>query len=709
MTAVEKPETIRSKILIVDDSEMNRAILANMLEDEYDIVEAENGLGAVSIIQAQGSELSLLLLDIVMPGLDGFGVLAEMSRNHWLEDIPVIMISSESGAEQVERAYGLGATDFITRPFDALIVHKRVVNTILLYAKQKRLVELVADQMYKSEQQSNLMIDILSHIVEFRNGESGLHVRHVHTLTALLLDQLNHKDERYHFSQLDISTISTASALHDIGKIAIPEEILNKPGKLTDEEFEIMKTHTTIGADMLENLPIHRDKPLVKVSYEICRWHHERYDGKGYPDGLTGDEIPISAQVVSLADVYDALTSKRVYKGPYGHQKAVEMILNGECGVFNPMLLECLTELSDAIRERLDREDNSILDSRQNLVGLTEEMLQHEDVTVSKRTLQLLEHERIKHDFFAALTDEIQFEFTMNPLQVTLSPFGAKRMGFPEVIKDPLHDAQTLAMSGPETAYALSDLLRSTSPGQPTITYDCLLNVGGEERWHRIVARATWSTDEPPRYMGAIGKATDIHDTRVRLDDLERQAASDSLTGLLNHTSAKKQIEIRLNERPHGKFALVIFDLDLFKSANDTYGHLFGDELLKHLADKLRKSIRGGDIVARVGGDEFLIFMEYKDPLEPIIRRVYHFLCGPFGDFNISLSMGVAQTDLVGTAYSDLFRAADRALYTIKRGQRGKGAKYVFYDESMRKDEAASAISPIDNGEKNEAEGGETP
>ncbi len=273
-------QTRKEKILIVDDSELNRAILADMLGEEYDIVEAENGLEGVAILQKMGPELSLVLLDIVMPQMDGFGVLDTMNQNHWIDDIPVIMISAESGSSHIERAYELGVTDFIARPFDALIVHRRVVNTILLYAKQKKLVGMVADQIYEKERQGNLMIDILSHIVEFRNGESGLHVLHVRSLTELLLRRLSQKTDRYRLTPAEIAIITTASALHDIGKIAIDENILNKPGRLTDEEFAIMKTHTTVGAEMLENLPIHQHDPLVNVAYQICRWHHERYDGR---------------------------------------------------------------------------------------------------------------------------------------------------------------------------------------------------------------------------------------------------------------------------------------------------------------------------------------------------------------------------------------------------------------------------------------------
>lgn len=682
-------EEQRARILIADDSEMNRAILAEMLEDEYDILEAENGKEAIAVIQEQGMNLSLILLDIVMPEMDGFGVLSEMNRNHWIEDIPVIMISSERGAEQIERAYQLGATDFISRPFDALIVHKRVVNTILLYTKQKNLVNLVAQQMYEKEEQSTLMIDILGHIVEFRNGESGMHVRHVHTLTEMFLNALNKKENPYHLSQADISIIATASALHDIGKISIPEDILNKPGKLTDEEFNIMKTHTTIGADMLENLPIHQDKPLVRISYEICRWHHERYDGRGYPDGLVGDNIPISAQIVALADVYDALTSKRVYKEPYSHEKATQMILNGECGAFNPLLLSCLVELSDDIRQNLDRV-STYYASDSAMRNVAEDMLRNKELSVSKRTVQLLEHERVKHEFFAALNDEIQFEFTLTPPILNLTPFGAKKLNFPEFINDPLHDARVLEVIGRDGAYALSDQLRSTSPGTPVVTFDCLLSVGGEQRWHHIVARATWSTDEPPRYIGAIGKAIDIHNSRIHLDALERRASTDPLTGLLNHASAKKRIQARLTDRPNGKYALAIFDLDFFKSANDNHGHQFGDSLLKFVAEQLRISVRGGDIAARVGGDEFLIFLEYKDSPQAAIHRIYSSLCSIYESFHISLSMGIARTDVVGYDYNDLFHAADNALYTVKRGGRGN---YLFYDPSM--DDVLSSISPI--------------
>lgn len=347
-------EKLKQQILIVDDSEINREILKEILKEDYRILEAANGEECLEQLERSGTGISLVLLDIVMPEMDGFEVLAAMNQNHWIEDIPVIMISSEDSDSYIRRAYEMGVSDYISRPFDAKIVYQRVLNMIKLYAKQRRLIHLVTRQIYEKERNNRMMIGILSQIVEFRNGESGLHVIHINLITQLLLEQLVKKTGKYQLSWEDRLLIATASALHDIGKIGIDEKILNKPGKLTKEEFEIMKTHTLIGAQMLDNLDMYRNEKLLKLAHEICRWHHERYDGKGYPDGLVGEEIPILAQVVSLADVYDALVSERVYKKAFSHEKALEMIQNGECGTFNPLLLQCMTEAQDKLKTMME-------------------------------------------------------------------------------------------------------------------------------------------------------------------------------------------------------------------------------------------------------------------------------------------------------------------------------------------------------------------
>ena len=363
----------KQKILIVDDSEMNRALLVDILEEQYDVVEADNGVEAISLLSKQKSDFSLLLLDIMMPEMDGFEVLAYINKYHWNDTFAVIMISADDSPTNIKRAYDLGAFDYISRPFDSTIVQRRISNTMLLYARQQRLEKIIAEQFHEQEKNNKLMISILSHIVEFRNGESGLHILHVNTITKYLLKQLVQLTDQYSLSKADILLISAASALHDIGKISISDAILNKPGRLTAEEFEVIKTHSMVGANMLLDLPIEQQEaPLVNVAIEICRWHHERYDGNGYPDGLKGEEIPIAAQVVALADVYDALTSERCYKKAYSHEEALKMILEGQCGAFNPSLLLCLQEIADTLESELmdtspEQETKNIQDIRNKI------------------------------------------------------------------------------------------------------------------------------------------------------------------------------------------------------------------------------------------------------------------------------------------------------------------------------------------------------
>ena len=347
----EKPQ-----ILIVDDSAMNRAILSEILCGDYRILEAADGEECLKKMQQYMGDIALVLLDLMMPKMNGFEVLDFMNRNHAIEDLPVIMISGEDSEESVRRAYEMGVSDYVARPFDARVVYRRVFNTIKLYAKQRRLVSLLSEQIRARERNTSMLVGVLSQLVEFRNGESGLHVQHIHRLTERVLEKLLERPNIYHITSEMQENIPLASALHDIGKIAIDEKILNKPGRLTPEEFEVIKTHTTIGADMLSKLDNFCEEPLLQTAYSIARWHHERWDGRGYPDGLKGNEIPIEAQVVALADVYDALTSDRCYKKACPHEQAVEMILNGECGAFNPMLLECFVEIEDDLKRELEEE-----------------------------------------------------------------------------------------------------------------------------------------------------------------------------------------------------------------------------------------------------------------------------------------------------------------------------------------------------------------
>ncbi len=345
--------TVRKKplVLIVDDSSSNRWSLTQMLEDEYEIIEAEDGEQGIEQLRLYGDDIAAVLLDIVMPGMSGFDVLQYMSEQGWIEDIPVVMISAEKNEETVLRSFEMGASDYIPRPFDMRVVRHRVSNTIRLYARQRRLTSLLSQQYEEREKDSRMLIDLMAGAMELRNGESGAHVRHLGSITELLLERLVQKTDKYQLDARRRRMISMASALHDIGKMAIPDDILNKPGKLTAEEYEVMKTHTTLGADMLDAMDQYDDDAMIRTARVVCRWHHERWDGGGYPDGLAGDNIPIEAQVVSLADVYDALTSERVYKAAIPHEEAIRMIVDGECGVFNPLLLECLHDVEARVKE----------------------------------------------------------------------------------------------------------------------------------------------------------------------------------------------------------------------------------------------------------------------------------------------------------------------------------------------------------------------
>lgn len=540
------------KILIIDDSEMNREILGEMLGGDYEILESDNGKDGIRMIKERYADISLVLLDMVMPEMDGIEVLDIMGKNGWLADIPVIMISSEDSPDVIHKAYELGVTEYMRRPFDELIVRKRCQNTIMLYSKQKKLAGLFTDQFYEREKNSRLMIDILAHIVEFRNNECAMHVVNVQRYTEILLNELVNITDKYELSDSDISMIANVSALHDVGKIGIPDEILNKPGRFTDEEFKIMKSHSALGAQMLNDLPFHREEPLVKMAHGIARWHHERWDGRGYPDGLKGDDIPISAQVVSLADVYDALTSERCYKKAFSHETAIEMITNNECGTFNPLLLQCMMNTQEELR--LVKEGGGA-----NVKGETEikdfarELLKSDALYSSDRLLHLLEYERMKNRFFEGITGGFSFEFSAASKMLTLSKKAAESFNVDETIIDPIHNEKLIEIFGRESLKTLSSKLRAMLPERPVAQfylYQIITVKSGESEpvqsfrisftaddssrypadtkchVYKLICRTTWTLEEPQRYTGVIGKlvamtgdygfmkGTDINDIR---------------------------------------------------------------------------------------------------------------------------------------------------------------------------------------------------
>lgn len=505
-----------ARILIVDDSEMNRDMLSDMLSDDYDIVEAADGEEALSILKERVYDIDLVLLDIIMPAVDGFGVLDVMKRYHWIDNTPVIMISSETSQSYIRKAFELGVTDYILRPFDSFIIHKRVSNTLMLYRKQKKLLNALEEQVYENEKNNSMMINVLAHIVEFRNGESGMHVHHIKQLTSILLQNLIEKTDKYHLTENDILLISTASSLHDIGKISIDDKILNKPGRLTAEEFEVIKTHSVIGAEMLQDLHNTHNYPLFDKAYEICRWHHERYDGKGYPDGLSGEEIPISAQVTSLADVYDALTSNRCYKKAFSHEKAMEMILDGQCGAFNPVLLQCLKDCEKQILAEFSDSIDTTQDDRL-LIRATEELVENK---ISSDKIDFSAHlpiaARDRWNFFSDGSGEIQFEYDAMLDVLRLTKYGAKVLGLQELTMHPRGLKQ--GYLGAQNIQTILDAMQSeASLEKPVVKIKKHISLNGPRCWYEIRIRTLWSNEENPKYTGILGRIIDINDSELAI------------------------------------------------------------------------------------------------------------------------------------------------------------------------------------------------
>ena len=490
----------RQRILIVDDAKFNREILKEILGEIYDYLEAENGNQAIQIM-GENPGLELMLLDINMPQMDGFEVLKWMKQSQCLEETPVIMISSEESVDTMRKAYEMGITDYITRPFDAVIVKKRVQNTLDLYANQKRLVNVVVDQIYEKEENNNIMIRILSNVLGSRNSESSEHILHIRTATEMILRQLIKTTDAYHLTETNIAIITTASSLHDIGKIRIPEEILNKPGRLTDEEFKIMKTHSELGAAIIRDMHFLQDNPLVHTAWEICRWHHERWDGKGYPDGLKGEEIPISAQVVSIVDVYDALTSERCYKKAFDHDTAIKMILDGQCGQFNPILLKCLKELSLQFSKMISKEtdDNKHYYEAQRLSNeiLSEKSLPNQNY--SQSVVKIMQE---KIDFFKSNSGKNSIEY--NAISGQLTIINEKQQILCQR-DDPKFDIFNVIEVREEDIQHIRVLLHQTSVQNKEISVQIKAKVENDSQMYKLKLHTLWSPLKKDGYIGIVG------------------------------------------------------------------------------------------------------------------------------------------------------------------------------------------------------------
>ncbi len=668
--------------VIADDVELNRAILNEVLRKEYLVLEAADGRETLKIVEKYRERVAILLLDIVMPVLDGFQVLEAINRLDLEDRIPVIMISAENTEDLILRCYELGAADFISRPFSPNIVLRRVNNIVELYRHKGRIEKLAASQNRKLRQMNDFMVNTLSNIVEFRSGESSMHVRRIRYITEQLLKALSFRYKEYGLTAAGIEEISTAAALHDIGKIAVPEQILNKPGPLTPEEFAIVKTHPLKGAQLLENIHRHQDWTYYRYCYDICRYHHERWDGGGYPDGLKGNEIPLSAQVVSLADVYDALTSRRVYKPAFSHQKAIAMIRNGDCGAFNPRLLECLMEIEKDLAQSvktLNGERPEFLEG-----GPPDPPAGEEQKDISSRTLALLEQERIKYQALASLSDEVLFDYDYASDTLSFSEkYGAVFHG-DLIVRNARSKVKSLEIFGRNGDEVLLGLNKSLSPKNPVHrTRLQIETIQKELRWFEVTVKSLWSADPIPRYLGCLGKLADVNKEMHEKHLLKEKADKDFLTGLYNRNAFQRLVTERLREERKGIGALFFADLDDFKQINDSRGHIFGDEVLKYTAVKMKGLFRSTDIVGRIGGDEFVVFLNNLQSEEDGAGKARK-LCRLLGRgypldktiVPLSVSVGIAFCPKDGDDCEALLLKADRALYQAKAD--GKGRCIVY-------------------------------
>ena len=490
----------RQKILIVDDSEFNRDMLKEILRETYNYLEAENGNQAIQIM-GENPGIDLMLLDINMPQMNGFEVLKWMNQSRCIDETPVIMISSEDAVDTMRKAYELGITDYITRPFDSVIVKKRVQNTLGLYMNQKHLINVVYDQVYEKEENNNIMIRIMSNILGSRNSESREHILHIKTATEMMLRQLVKVTDAYPLTEADIALITTASSLHDIGKIRIPEEILNKPGRLTDEEFKIMKTHSELGAAIIKDMDFPQDHPLVHTAWEISRWHHERWDGKGYPDGLKGEEIPISAQVVSIVDVYDALTSERCYKKAFDHDTAIQMILDGQCGQFNPILLMCLKELSLQLSKMIDKEmdDTSYYHEVQRL---SNEILSDRSLPNHNYSQNVVRVMKEKLDFFKSNSGMNSIEY--NTISGQLTILNGKQQILCQRNNPNFNLFKEFGVNE-EDVHHIQALLHQTSVQNKEISVQIKATVENVRQMYKLKLHTLWSPLKKDGYIGVVG------------------------------------------------------------------------------------------------------------------------------------------------------------------------------------------------------------
>lgn len=698
MSAVQERQTI----LLVDDQNQDRVALRKLLSPDYEIVEAADGNEAIQMMETYCLQLAAVLLDVDMPGLDGFEVLQIARQKGWVHSVPVFLIAEERAEEALERGYELGAMDILTKPFRPQVVRRRVDSMVELFRHRYELEQAVEEQTARIREQdarirktNKSMVEILSSAIGFRNVNSGVHVRRMRQITRMLLTDVMEHCPEYQLTSEQVERIADLSVLHDIGKIGVPDAILNKTGRLTDEEYECMKSHTIYGGELVERMDFQTGEEGRRYCYEICRHHHERWDGGGYPDGLKGEEIPIWVQAVSVADVYEALVSRRVYKPAYTASEAVQMILYGECGSFNPKILDALRRISGQLTREVAGEAEKESEPSKTVVPMErlEEVPKSADVAVTtpEEVQMLFELEQEKYRIIAELSEDMIFTYNALFDSMEFSEKFCKIFQVPaylnEFSKRPIPNRTFY----PEELEELRKKRRSLTWAVPEMEMDLRLPLpNGSRPWFHLVLHTLNDRNDRTRELGYVGKLTNINRIKKEATEWQKRANTDALTQLYNRAGAHILFEELRQESRQTPLQLTVafMDIDRFKTLNDTLGHEAGDQILTAFGHSIRRLFRPDDIVSRFGGDEFLVVMKgmgdrtfAENKLGQLCRQTVKIACVE-EPMEISSSIGVAFFPRDGTEFDDLLRKADKALYASKRSGRGRLSFYEDQEES---------------------------
>ena len=685
----------RKMILIVDGRAEERLALQASLRSGYEIMEAADGNEALQIITESAPQLAALLLAADLPGQDGFTLLRILQDKGWLRPVPILLLDGDDGEAALERGAPLGVCDVLTKPFRPGLVRRRVDCLVELYRHRYELESAVQEHAARMRDQdarhhkTNLsLIETLIAAIGFRNPNSSIHVQRMREITSILLTDVREHYPEYALTSEQVRLISELSILHDIGKIGIPDEILNKQGPLTPEEYQLVQAHTVYGGELVERIDFQGGESTRMYCYEICRHHHERWDGKGYPDGLKGEEIPIWVQAVAVADVYEALISRRVYKSAYEAREAVDMILRGECGAFHPKILEALRRTAPQLTQNLSGESAHPGELRTSFVQrdqLSPRSVGLEHLSMPEDAQMLFDLEQEKYRVIAQLSEDMIF--TYNALSDAME-FSEK---FCKVFQLPpyMSDYQTFLIPSrifyPEEYKELQRRYQALSWTSPELEMDLRLPLpNGSRPWFHLVLHILTDRNDRERKLGFVGKLTNINRIKKEATEWQKRANTDPLTRLCNRAGAHVLFEELRQESRQSPMELTVafLDIDYFKELNDTLGHDAGDQILTSFGQSIRRLFRPDDIVSRFGGDEFLVVMKKmgdktfaRQKLEQLCRQEVR-LENPGITLTVSSSIGAAFFPRDGQAFDDLLRKADQALYTSKREGRGRVSFY---------------------------------